>query len=44
MMIETAGGSEATGEDYTAWLRNAGFRDIQIEPLGSHQSAVVGFK
>ena len=44
MMIETAGGSEATGEDYAAWLRSAGFGDIQIEPLDSHQSAVVGFK
>jgi O-methyltransferase domain len=44
MVIETAGGHEATGADYTAWLEAAGFCDARVQDLGCAQSAVIGFK
>jgi precorrin-6B methylase 2 len=44
MLLETAEGYEATGEDYTGWLKDAGFREPQILELGCVQSAIVAFK
>ena len=44
MLIETAGGHEATGADYAEWLEGAGFRDVQVQDLDCAQSAVIGVK
>lgn len=44
MMIETTGGSEATGADYKSWMEVAGFQDVSIEPLAGFQSAIIGIK
>jgi hypothetical protein len=44
MLIETAGGSEYTVVECKAWMRQAGFRQIRIEPLGDMHTAVVGTK
>jgi hypothetical protein len=44
MLIETADGYEATGADYMGWLKDAGFRDMQVLELCCAQSAIVAFK
>jgi hypothetical protein len=44
MLIITAGGFDFTGADCVAWMRDAGFRDLRVEPLTSDQSMVVGMK
>ena len=44
MLIETATGHEATGADYIAWLKEAGFSDPHVQDLGCAYSAVIGFK
>ena len=44
MLIETKGGSEYTGAECVAWLQQAGFREMRIEPLADVHSAVIGFK
>jgi O-methyltransferase domain/Dimerisation domain len=44
MLIMTAGGFDFTGADCIGWMREAGFRDMSVEPLTSHYSMVVGFK
>jgi hypothetical protein len=44
MLIETPGGFDYTGRDCTAWMKEAGFRDIRIEHLMGPDSMVIGFK
>ncbi len=44
MLIETPGGFDYTGADCTAWLQEAGFRDIRIEHLVGPDSMVIGIK
>ena len=44
MLVMTEGGFDFTGTDCILWMREAGFRDIRIEPLTADQSMVVGFK
>ena len=44
MLIETAGGSEYTGADCKEWMRQAGFVEINQEPLGDMHTAIIGHK
>ena len=44
MLIELPGGFDYTGADRTAWLREAGFRDIRVEHLAGPDSMVIGMK
>jgi hypothetical protein len=44
MVIMTAGGFDFTGADCIGWMREAGFRDMRVEPLTSEYSMVVGMK
>jgi hypothetical protein len=44
MLIMTAGGFDYTGADCVGWMRDAGFRDMCVEPLTAEQSMVAGFK
>jgi SAM-dependent methyltransferase len=44
MLIMTAGGFDFTGADCISWLRDAGFRDVRMEPLTSEISTVIGIK
>ena len=44
MLIETAGGFEYTGAECRSWMKQVGFRDIRIEPLGDIHTAVIGVK
>ena len=37
-------GFDFTGADCSGWMREAGFRDIRVEPLTAEQSMVVGIK
>jgi len=44
MLIETRGGFDYTGADCSAWLRQAGFREIRVEHLIGPDSMVIGIK
>ena len=44
MLIMTAGGFDFSGADCTGWMRDAGFRDMRVEPLTSEHYMVVGIK
>jgi SAM-dependent methyltransferase len=44
MLIETAAGSEYTAAECKAWMMQAGFREIRIDPLGDMHTAVIGLK
>lgn len=44
MLIETAAGFDYTGADCIGWMREAGFRDMRVEPLTGPTSMVMGFK
>ncbi len=44
MLIETPGGFDYTGADCTGWMREAGFSEIQVQPLAGQLSLVVGTK
>jgi hypothetical protein len=44
MLINTPGGFDYTGADGQRWLREAGFREIYVEPLVGPDSMVVGIK
>ena len=44
MLIETKAGSEYTGAECAAWLQQAGFCEMRIEPLADVHTAVIGFK
>jgi len=44
MLIETPGGFDYTGADCKEWMREAGFSEARIEPLGGPTSMAVGVK
>ena len=44
MLIMTAGGFDFTGADCIGWMRDAGFREMRVEPLAGDWSMVVGTK
>jgi O-methyltransferase/methyltransferase family protein len=44
MLIETSGGSDYTGPECQAWIRDAGFSDSYVQPLVGPDSMVVGIK
>jgi hypothetical protein len=44
MLLWTVGGYDFSGSECAEWMREAQFSDIQIEPLGSEQSMVIGKK
>jgi hypothetical protein len=44
MLIGTPGGFDYTGADCSAWMREAGFSAIRVEPLEGPDSMVVGIK
>jgi hypothetical protein len=44
MLIETAGGFDATASDYSGWMRETGFTDVYVEHLAGPDSMVVGVK
>jgi hypothetical protein len=44
MLLWTAGGGDFSGADCIQWMREAGFRNLRVEPLAAEQSMVVGEK
>jgi len=44
MLIETPGGFDFTGADCMGWMREAGFKKMQVKPLAGPDSMVVGIK
>jgi O-methyltransferase domain/Dimerisation domain len=44
MLLWTAGGYDFSGSECAQWMREAGFDDIQTEPLATEQSMVIGKK
>ena len=44
MLIETQAGFDFTGADCSGWMRDAGFKETRVEPLGGPDSMVVGIK
>ncbi|MBV8156129.1 MAG: hypothetical protein JO278_00635, partial [Dyella sp.] len=44
MLIETPGGFDYTGADCREWMKEAGFREVRIEPLLGPDSMVIGIK
>jgi SAM-dependent methyltransferase len=44
MLIETRAGFDYTGADCIGWMREAGFRDVRVEPLQGPYSMAVGRK
>src|SRR5262245_16173989 len=44
MLIETPGGFDYTGADCMGWLREAGFREARVEPLGGAYSMAIGIR
>jgi O-methyltransferase domain/Dimerisation domain len=44
MLIETAGGFDFCGSDCCGWMREAGFREMRVEPLAGQDSMVIGIK
>jgi SAM-dependent methyltransferase len=44
MLIETQGGSDYTAREGLEWLREAGFRDLAVEPLAGIDTMMVGWK
>jgi hypothetical protein len=44
MLIETPAGFDYTGMDCMDWMREAGFRDVRVEPLQGPDSMVIGWR
>lgn len=44
MLIETHDGFDFSARDCAGWMREAGFREMRVEPLGTYMSMVVGIK
>jgi SAM-dependent methyltransferase len=42
MLVVTAEGFDFTGADCAGWMRDAGFRDMVVEPLAASHAMVVG--
>ena len=44
ILIETSGGFDFTGADCSGWMKEAGFKNIQVEHLIGPDSMVIGIK
>lgn len=44
MLLETSGGFDYTGADCKAWMKDAGFSTMRVEPLTGPDSMVIGIK
>ena len=44
MLIETPEGFDYTGADCAGWMKDAGFREIRVEPLLGPDSMAIGIK
>jgi len=44
MLIMTEGGFGFSGADCIGWMRETGFHDIQVQPLSSDHSMIIGTK
>lgn len=44
MLVETPGGFDYTGADCMGWMKEAGFREMRVEPLVGPNSMVIGIK
>jgi len=44
MLLWTTGGFDFSGADCVDWMRDAGFREIRIEPLTAEESMLIGRK
>lgn len=44
MLIETPGGFDYTGAQCAGWMKEAGFKEVQVTPLAGPDSMVVGYK
>jgi hypothetical protein len=44
MLIMTEGGFDFSAADCMGWMRDAGFRDLRVEPLTGAHSMIVGIK
>jgi hypothetical protein len=44
MLIETPGGFDFTGADCQGWMKDTGFSETDVKPLGGPTSMVIGFK
>ena len=44
MLVISAGGFDFSGADCIGWMRNAGFRNLRLEPLTAGHSMVTGLK
>ncbi|HET6555278.1 MAG TPA: methyltransferase [Dyella sp.] len=44
MLIETQGGFDYTGAQCSDWMRDAGFREVRVEPLVGPDSMIIGIK
>jgi hypothetical protein len=44
MLIEFGDAVDFAGADYAAWCREAGFRHVEVIPLGGPASAAVAYK
>jgi hypothetical protein len=44
MLLVTEGGFDYTGDDCIGWMKEAGFRDVRLEPLAGPDWMVIGIK
>lgn len=44
MLLETKGGFNFTFDEYTAWVKAAGFKDTKLVKLEGEQSAAIAYK
>ena len=44
MLIETPDGSDYTLRECQTWLREAGFKQVRVEPLAGNDWMAVGYK
>jgi hypothetical protein len=44
MLIETPGGFDYTAADCASWMKEAGFSETRVQPLGGPDTMVVGIK
>lgn len=44
MLLETKGGFNFTFDEYTAWVKAAGFKETKVIRLVGEQSAAIAYK
>jgi hypothetical protein len=44
MLVEFGDAFDFTGADFAGWCREAGFRRVEVIPLGGPASAAVAYK